>query len=410
MNIQQCDTEEELDEALDSLPENLTETYERILSTITRPTNIKSLRTLLCWLLYARRPLRIAELRESVGINVNEEPYFHPKKRLNQRPKILDQCTFLLVADQDSDADDMFAVDVDNFQPTAGPTWQDTSVLRLAHSSVVQFFEQIETLSDHARQFSVTKSEGHSLIAKSCLAYILYLDSSAAPPDAADSCPLFDYAINNWYYHAHHAGIHDEKVARLIEKVLQTSWEVYRLVTYPNISTRYNPWLATDASTSESTNDIEQNMTLCSTCRGISYQELQKQQGMRHRTYATLVTSARECKLCEMIHCALLQFGIARHCRMSSETILSVEASERIARGVDAEMHRIVRHSEIKLRMETQDPSLLISCYCCFGRLHLYTNPGAWLQSEGMSCEFPPPPFFFVLTIGFKIPSWLPKS
>lgn len=391
MNIQQCDTEEELDEALDSLPQNLTETYERILATITSRTHIKNLRTLLCWLLHARRPLRIEEIRESVGINVHEEPSFDPKKRFNQRPKILDHCTFLLVADQDSDADDMFAVDVDNFQPTAAPTLRDTSVLRLAHSSVVQFLEQTGTLSDHARQFSVTKSEGHSLIAQSCLAYILYLDSSAAPPDAADSCPLFDYAINNWYYHVQHAGIHDEKVARLIEKVLQTSWEVYRLVTYPNISTRYNPWLATHASTSEPTNDIEQNMTLCSVCRGISYQELQEQQGMRHRTYVTLVTSARECKLCEMIYCALLQFGIARHCQMSSETILSIEASGRIARGVDAEINRIMGHSEIKLRMETQDPSLLISCYYCFGRLHLYTNPGAWLQSERMSCEV----FFF---------------
>lgn len=229
----------------------------------------------------------------------------------------------------------------------------------------------------------MTESEGHVLVAQSCLAYILHLDSSGTPPDAADSFPLFDYAVHYWYYHVHQSGIYDKNLARLIEEVLETSWEIYRLVTYPNISTRYNPWLSTHASTSEPGNDIGQDIALCSVCRGISYEGLKKHHGLRHRTYATIVTSARECKLCEMIRCALLQFGIARHCQMSSETTLSLEASERIARGIDVEMHRIVGNSEIILRLETQDPFLMISCFCYFGRLHLYTNPGTWLQSEG---------------------------
>lgn len=402
-----------MDEALDLLPESLTETYERILSTIEGRENVKRLRTLLCWLLHARRPLRIKELRETVGINVNEEPYFDPRKRLNQRPKILDHCTFLIVADQDSDVDDMFAVDVDNFQPSSGPTWQDTSVLRLAHSSVVQFLEQDEKLSDHSRQFSATKSEGHSLIAQSCLAYILHLDSSTAPPDAADSCPLFDYAIHYWYYHVQQSGIHNEKLASLIEKVLRTSWEIYRLVTYPNISTRYNPWGGTNASTSGPGKGMEQNDRLCTNCHKISLEGLRKQNGVVHKTYAALMASAQKCRLCEMIRSALLQFGIARYCQISSETALSLKVSENISRELDVEIPRVTGNSEITLRMESHDPFLLISCYCYFGRLHIYTNPGTYLRKERITrnhdylyCGL----LVFVLTTRPQTPLRLPVS
>lgn len=41
------------------------------------------------------------------------------------RPHFLDQCTFKIVVDQDADSENIFAVDVDNIQPSAGPTWQN---------------------------------------------------------------------------------------------------------------------------------------------------------------------------------------------------------------------------------------------------------------------------------------------
>lgn len=287
----------------------------------------------------------------------------------------------------------MFAVDVDNVQFSAGPQWQSSSVLRLAHSSVVEFLEQAGALSAHARKFAVTKSEGHIAIAQSCLAYILYLDSPAAPPEAVNSCPLFDYATHYWYYHVRKSGIHHEKLSRLIEEVLQTSWKTYRLVTFSNILTRYNPWGGTPASTSEPINDMVQGKVLCTTCRSISFEDLQKEQGVTHKPYLDLMASAHECSLCEMIHCALLHFGVARSCQMSSETFLSQKESESISRELDAEICRITGTSSITLRMETQDPFLLISCYCYFGRLHLYTNPGECPQSKRLHCKI----LFFVI-------------
>lgn len=209
--------------------------------------------------------------------------------------------------------------------------------------------------------------------------YILYIHSSGA----GNSCPLFDYAISHWYHHVQQFGILDEKTAKLVDDVLETRWHIYRLVTYPNISTSYNPWLGARVRASEIGNDIEQDVSLCSACWRITLEELQKQRGMKHRTYASLVISAHECRLCEMIHCAMLQFGIARYCQMSSETTLSLQASETIAKRVDAELHRTVSNLEVTLSMETHDLFLLISCYCYFGRLHLYTNPGTKQQIQG---------------------------
>lgn len=264
-------------------------------------------------------------------------------------------------------------------------------MIRLAHSSVVQFLEQTETLSDHARQFSTTKSEGHLLFAQTCLAYILYLDSSAIPREAAHSCPLFDYATHYWYHHVQQIGAHNEGLARLIEEALQTKWDIYRLVTYPNISTRYNPWLGTEVPTSIPGEEIEKHNGLCTVCLGLSYQKLERGQRVRHRTFASLVVSAHECRLCEMIRHALLQFGIARNCQVSSKNNLSLAASERISSEVDAEMYRVVGSLEVTLRMEIKDPFLLISCYCYFGRLHFYTNSGAWVQDTRFWCMLFPP-------------------
>lgn len=370
-----------MDEALNSLPESLTETYERVLSTIKHPQDVESLRTLLCWLLHTRRPLRIEELRETTGISNLEKPQFDSRTRLSQRPKILDQCTFLVVIDEASDMEDPFSMEVDNVQPSAGPKWQDDSVLRLAHSSVVQFLERTEKLSDHSRQFTIPKPEGHVLIAQSCLAYMLRLDSAATPIEATHGGPFLNYATQYWYYHVQQSQTHDERLAGLIDDVLRSRWNIYRLVTYPNISTRYNPWQGPVQG--KSVEENAQGFSLCTVCRRISYQQLEKPGGMRHRTYATLVTSAHECRLCEMIHCALLQFGIARRCQISSRTILSLETSEILAREIDSEIRQIASNSEfITLRRETQDPFLLINYYCFFGRLHLYTYPGVSLKDR----------------------------
>ena len=111
----------------------------------------------------------------------------------------------------------------------------------------------------------------------------LYLGLIRRAISAADSCPLFDYAIRYWYYHVQRSGIQDKELARLIEEVLQTNWKIYCLVTYPNISTRYKPWAGTRVSMPVPGNGTEKDNQLCTACQKISTGELRRKRGMKHR-------------------------------------------------------------------------------------------------------------------------------
>ncbi|KAK4216294.1 hypothetical protein QBC37DRAFT_471531 [Rhypophila decipiens] len=329
LEIKKCDTELELDNALKSLPESLTETYERILS----------------------------ELRQTVAINWLDKPYFDEKKRLNQRPRIFDQCTFLIAIDEDSEESDMFALDDDEaatHEPGAGPTWHKDAVLRLAHSSVFQFLQETEKLSAHATRFSTAQPAGDLMLAQSSLAYILSLDSTE--PQTLATAPLFDYAIHNWYSHAQKAGPgNTEVLGALIREALDTRWDIYRLVTYPNPSTRYNPWARPQMNTPDNADHAGQGNNRCETCQKLQYCELWRPSGFRHETYDSLI---------------------------HAERTLSEEDSERLGLVVDEEIRRNAGGAEVWLKAETEDPFLLISCYCYFGRLHLFTNRGSSLAGR----------------------------
>lgn len=152
------------------------------------------------------------------------------------------------------------------------------------------------------------------LIAQLCLAYISYLDLAAALLDSAPNDPLLHYASHYWYYHMQRSGAYNEELARLVEEVLKVRWDIYRLVIYPNILTRYNPWVATQVSTLDRGRDTEQSKDLSTVCHSTSYHKLQSKSGMRYKTYVALKGSAHMCRLCRMLYCALLWFGVARHC------------------------------------------------------------------------------------------------
>lgn len=367
IEIEGCDTAEELDTVLESPPENLIATYERILSRISRPSAIRNLRVLLSWLLYSVQPLRLGDLRKTVAINWQDPPYFEPKKMLNQRPRILEQCTFFISVDDDLDADDILALDDDD---TASRNPND-AVLRLAHASVVQFLQATERLSDHSLRFSMSQPAGQLMLARSSLAYLLYSDTTKTSNEVIQNDGLLHYAAKHWYSHIQQIhNSYDQTLAKLIREVLKTKWEVYRLVTYPNPSTIYNPWAAPPGSM---TGSIVPDGYPCEKCRNIRYKDLAAVSGCRHRTYNDLRSSAKACRVCAMIHHALLQFGIARTHGLVS---LSDKEAQVFLVRVDSEISRNAGDVEVKLTAESHDPFLFIQCYCYFGRLHLFTKEG----------------------------------
>ncbi|KAI4858678.1 hypothetical protein F4820DRAFT_211746 [Hypoxylon rubiginosum] len=80
--------------------------------------------------------------------------------------------------DSDSEGSDIFAIDNDTYESTR----RNKAVLRFEHSSVVEFLQNTTNLSPHAKKFSTERSEGNAILARSSLAYILYVDSISQTP------------------------------------------------------------------------------------------------------------------------------------------------------------------------------------------------------------------------------------
>lgn len=375
--IEGCDTEEELEHILASLPGSLAEIYNRVLSRITADAAIKNLRTLLCWLLYSARPLTLDELRDAAAIDWLTEPYFDPKRRLNRRPRILDQCTLLIVLDDTEKESFPFSVSADESTSSASATLSGSSVLRLAHSSVFQFLQDDEKLSEHARRFAVPRTIGHLMLAQSSLAYLLHLDSSNAVLSSQRESklyPLVTYAVEFWYHHTQEAETSTTKgLDRLLEAILKTTSDIYLLVTYPNVSARFDAWMALPISDEQFAEYPDLDKELCKVCKTIQ-PELLRAGNFTHRTYNEIINSGHECPACRMIQHAIIEFGVARHFQAHPRGSSSEQELVNLTSEVDLAIRRIAGNMPVHLSLETEDSFVLLRCFYFFGRLRLYAK------------------------------------
>ena len=84
-----------IQKALQSLPKDLDESYERILEKI-NPLNSQEALSALRWISFATRPLFIEELIEVCAINLDEDPEFDVAERYGPRD-ILDLLPGLII-------------------------------------------------------------------------------------------------------------------------------------------------------------------------------------------------------------------------------------------------------------------------------------------------------------------------
>lgn len=80
---------------LDSLPEGLYETYDRILLKIDDRTDTK---IFLQWLSFSTRPMTLAEIAEAVVVDFNTEnqPRYMPSRRYWDKRDVLEKCSGLI--------------------------------------------------------------------------------------------------------------------------------------------------------------------------------------------------------------------------------------------------------------------------------------------------------------------------
>jgi hypothetical protein len=143
--LAQCRHEAAVEEALASLPRNLEETYRRMIQCIPAKDQKDAIR-LLQFLVHSKRPLRLAEAKEVIATQIEQEPRFDVKHRLYHEIDVLGYCPGLVTVVHAADKE-----------------------LHLAHFSVKEYLLR-------ENQFNITTAS--ISITRTCLTYLTDINGS----------------------------------------------------------------------------------------------------------------------------------------------------------------------------------------------------------------------------------------
>ncbi|PGH23015.1 hypothetical protein AJ80_02930 [Polytolypa hystricis UAMH7299] len=191
--LKRCRKYSVLMKTLASLPQKLSGTYERILCDIDEMYE-DDVYTILLWLAFVERPLRMEEAAEVVSIAADEDTNalsVQKDARLRQPRDALRICSSMV-----STTTMIWSIDKQyNFQPV--------NVIVLAHSSVKEFLVSNDILRSKASKFWLEKTRAHSLISEASLTYLLQFDKpDSLNDDTFLEHPLAEYSAQFWTHHS----------------------------------------------------------------------------------------------------------------------------------------------------------------------------------------------------------------
>ncbi|KAH9169392.1 hypothetical protein EDB89DRAFT_2073079 [Lactarius sanguifluus] len=168
---------------LNELPESLDETYERILTGITKAQKDNAHRLLQC-LAVAVRPLRVEELAEILAFDFQASssggiPKLKDDWRWDdQEEAVLSTCSSLIVIVPDG----------------------DSRVVQFSHFSVKEYLISPRLAQSHGDvfRFHIDLDAAHTILAQACLGTLLRLDEHLD----VKVFPLVEYAAEHWVDHA----------------------------------------------------------------------------------------------------------------------------------------------------------------------------------------------------------------
>jgi hypothetical protein len=165
--LARCRHEAAMEEALASLPLNLDETYRRMIDNIPQGLKVDAIR-LLQFLVYSKRPLKLAEATEIIATQIEDGLQgFDIKRRLYRETDVLDYCPGLITIVHAADKE-----------------------LHLAHFSVSEYLGE--------KQFKITTAS--ISITKTCLTYLT--DINGCSTEINSDFPMARYAAEAWTSHA----------------------------------------------------------------------------------------------------------------------------------------------------------------------------------------------------------------
>ncbi|KAI9762711.1 MAG: hypothetical protein M1840_001178 [Geoglossum simile] len=186
--LRKCFKVAKIREALNSLPETLGETYERIFRDV--PSGYeREVRTILMLLTFSMRPMSVGEVAEATAVDLDKQK-FDPEDRFPDPYIVLELCSSLVTVTTQDMSNRYFG----------GPS--EVKVLQFSHFSVQEYL-----LSDRARrklqpEFCISRPIGQLNITQMCLLYLLDFNGGKR----ADSfnhaeLPFLLYAATHWTTH-----------------------------------------------------------------------------------------------------------------------------------------------------------------------------------------------------------------
>ncbi|KZP14309.1 ankyrin [Athelia psychrophila] len=169
-SLEGCMNTREIKEKLETLPKDLEETYEKIL---TRSPRRNELLRMLHWLAFSARELRLEEIAEvpSVDFDAADGPCYDPGLKYVNPSIALTVCSGL-VTEMDG-------------------------IVKLAHFSVKEYLISNHIKTGMAAQFAMSERLSHSIIAQTCIAYLMIFNKPQCiliPVTATGRFPLHLYA------------------------------------------------------------------------------------------------------------------------------------------------------------------------------------------------------------------------
>ena len=175
---------------LDTLPESLDGTYERVLREIKKPNREHTLRLLQC-LVVATRPLRVEELAEVLAVNFDVEdgiPTLNMSWRWeDQEQALLSSCSSLIsIVHGDMNDDD------------------NARVVQFSHFSVKEFLisPRLAAPIRDVSHYYIGLESAHATMAQTCLGVLLRSDDRVDHDSTRNTSPLAKYAAKFWVTHA----------------------------------------------------------------------------------------------------------------------------------------------------------------------------------------------------------------
>ena len=191
--LRSCRTPLAVKKALNRVPKTMDQIYERILRNIPSE-NIQEVSKVLKWLCFSTRPMRLTELNEVVAVQLNDDhaPIFDPDSRYLEPRDLLEVCTSIIKISESSDL--------------GLPVEVQAQTVQLIHVSAREYLLSDRLRENPLRSFHVTKATANTLIAMTCLSYLLYASSINlnAMKDTKKihyHYPLLSYALTEWPHH-----------------------------------------------------------------------------------------------------------------------------------------------------------------------------------------------------------------